>query len=221
MRVCDACGSVALEQGRYTWRHNNCLTVIANEIRRAMTAAKQKPVVSRWKQRFVKSGESVKKEAARSREPQKPHGYLDQAHDWQLYADLPDFPCDPLGELCGEALTAKRPDIVLRSASLKKVLLIELTVPSEHLVTAAHERKLTKYKPLLDDLEVDGFTAELMPFEVSVIGFLAPSCSMMLRSLGIWSSELRNKISDTVLRSSYWLFLSRFDEHWTPWPLRA
>lgn len=137
-----------------------------------------------------------------------------------MYVDLPDFPNGvPLDAALGGAGTQQRPDLVLRSETLKKIVLLELTVPSEHNVSAAHERKTARYLALTRDLAVKGWTVELVPFEVGSIGFLTRSYHAMTRLLGIGSKTLSTSISDTVLRCSYWIFLSRGDQVWTPWAI--
>ena len=47
------------------------------------------------------------------------------------------------------AASAQRPDFVIYSLSLRKILLIELTVPLEDRVAAAHTIKTTRYANLL------------------------------------------------------------------------
>ena len=69
------------------------------------------------------------------------------------------------------AITGERPDLVLWSETLKLVVLIELTVPSECNVTDAYRRKSEKYgKPggLCDEIRNRGWKVELMPVEVGV-----------------------------------------------------
>ena len=48
--------------------------------------------------------------------------------------------------------TNERPDIVIWSAKLKKVLLIELTCPAEEGFTAAQIRKQSRYSPLQNEI---------------------------------------------------------------------
>ena len=65
--------------------------------------------------------------------------------EWKMEVDLGRqlrFP----QEIC---TTTLRPDVVLWSAAVKSVLLVELTVPWEEGLEAAYERKMVKYADLV------------------------------------------------------------------------
>ena len=74
-------------------------------------------------------------------------GQLGRARDWKLLADLGKKLCFP-AEITSTNL---RPDLVLWSASLKLVYIIELTVPCESAVEEAYERKKLRYAELAAD----------------------------------------------------------------------
>ena len=64
--------------------------------------------------------------------------------DWELLVDLkPQLVFPP--EITS---TSSRPDIVIWSKNAKTVIIIELTIPWEENVEAAHERKMLKYQGL-------------------------------------------------------------------------
>ena len=71
---------------------------------------------------FVKEGDDPRKHGKR----EKPRPILETATDWCIMVDLPaikyQFPSLV-------AVTDKRPDLVLSSASRKHIVLVELTVP--------------------------------------------------------------------------------------------
>ncbi|CAJ1055818.1 uncharacterized protein LOC121852521 [Xyrichtys novacula] len=113
----------SLTQGRYTWRHNQVLKVLAStlEDKRAATnslpppASNQQPATT-----FVREGAKV----ARSCSTPSERGQLRLACDWRMMADIGRqlvFPPEI-------ATTTLRPDLALWSPSLKKVYIIKLTV---------------------------------------------------------------------------------------------
>ncbi len=71
---------------------------------------------------------------------------------WKMEVDLGrqlQFP----QEICSTTL---RPDMVLWSAAVKSVILIELTVPWEEGLEAAYERKKAKYADLVAECRESG-----------------------------------------------------------------
>ena len=90
---------------------------------------------------FVQSG--GKKHGKTSHE--QPRGLLAIANDWVLNVDLNS----PLKFPPEIVETDLRPDMVLWSRKHNNVIIIELTVPWETRLLEAHERKLTKYEPLV------------------------------------------------------------------------
>ena len=88
---------------------------------------------------FVKAGKSVSKSKV------TPTSILHLASDWVIVSDLQNSYIFP-GHI---ALTSLRPDIVIFSNSLKRVILIELTCPCEENMESWHSIKLTKYSALV------------------------------------------------------------------------
>ena len=118
------------------------------------------------------------------------------------------------------AASAQRPDIVIYSLlslviyslSLRKVLLIELTVPLKDRVAAAHTIKTTRYASLLSACESNGFGVFHFPVEVGSRGFVARSLLDCLRQLGFPPAlrrKVRNECSRVALRSSFIIYLRR------------
>ena len=70
---------------------------------------------------------------------------LSGSTDWRLLVDFTDrdivFPPEIIA-------TSERPDIVIWSVTLKKVIVIELTCPAEEGIEAAREHKHARYKQL-------------------------------------------------------------------------
>jgi len=212
--ILSVCG-VALNQGRFKWRHDEVLRVLRwhiDKVRRAMTPDKVRKVPKTAKKIFIRAGEKNPKKKT-SPLP----SLLQMASDWCITVDLPEmtyhFPAHV-------AVTAKKPDIVLWSDSLKKIILIELTVPAERGVQKAHAKKTNSYgKPggLADACRLNGWTVELMPVEVGALGFVADSMRLNLKKLGVWSKELHTLLSEMALRCSYLIFLQHKSQVWTSW----
>ena len=69
--------------------------------------------------------------------------------------------------------TAERPDIVIWSKQLKKVLNIELTCPAEEGIEAAMTRKEARYFPLKCDAKDRGWKALVHTIEIRARCFVA------------------------------------------------
>ena len=203
------CG-VALEQGRYTWRHNEVLRPLHHFIGLRARAVKKPAVAKPRVMVFVKEGEARRQPSERKKTP----ALLDAACDWHITVDLPEFSYRfPVSV----AVTGKRPDLVLWSVSLKLIILIELTVPAERNVMQAYDRKLQRYGGpggLEGDCRDAGWAVELMPMEVGTLGFISQSTVRACKKLGAWSNELRRALEDVALRASYVLFLERKSPGW-------
>ena len=77
--------------------------------------------------------------------------------------------------------TPQRPDIVIWSASIKVVLLLELTCPAEENFDKAHLRKEIRYSDLCHEINNStGWRAQHHPFEVGARGFVARSTRSLL-----------------------------------------
>ena len=201
---------VALEQGRYTWRHNEVLRPLHHYIGLRARSVRKPVVVKPRAMVFVKEGDGQRKPTARQRMP----ALLDAANDWHITVDLPHFTYR-FPEII--AVTAKKPDLVLWSVSLKLIILIELTVPAERNVIQAFQRKQQRYDgpgALASDCRDAGWAVEVMPMEVGTLGFISEATVRACKKLGVWSNELRRALEDVALRASYVLFLERKSPGW-------
>lgn len=117
------------------------------------------------------------------------------------------------------ATTTLRPDLVLWSPSIKKVYIIELTVPWEDSMEEAYERKHLRYADLAAEARHRGWKTEVRPVEVGCRGFVGTSTTKLLRDLGVKGKNQRAAIkaaSEAAERSSQWLWLKRNDPSWAP-----
>ena len=123
--------------GRYTFRHNAVLWVIADELQVTINQVK-KEVGNVCKDSiitFVKEGEQYK---TSSRKYNK-SGILHEAKDWVMKIDVDQqlrFP----EAIC---ISTQRPDIVIYSLKLKKIILIELTCRVVETIEARHSEKIS------------------------------------------------------------------------------
>lgn len=211
----ESCCPVALDQGRYTWRHNEDLRVFHHAVGvkvRSMTGKKVKKVAPKASNAFVKAGDAPPKKKA-GREP----SILETASDWRIMVDLPGLTYTFPAHI---AVTAERPDLIMWSEALKLIVLVELTVPSERNVQNAHKKKTEKYGKaggLCDEIRARGWRVELMCVEVGTLGFVADATRAMMKRLGIWTKDLHFLLSQTALRCSYVIFVQRNTLSWTPW----
>ena len=194
----------ALGEGRYQWRHDQVLKTIAETISRAMDNTKH--VRHQRGITFVRAGEQSQAKA------RPPAGLFTAAADWELRVDLGRqlrFPDHIVA-------TTLRPDMVLLSASLKHVLLLELTVPWEDRMEEANERKRSKYQELVELCRSTGWRANCEPIEVGCRGFAGRSLCKAYTQLGITGAVKRRVIRaamEAAEKASRWLWLRRSD----PW----
>ena len=164
--------------------------------------------------KFVRPGYDSTRNTAVSRRPLSSESILLQADDWQFLFDLGT---DQLLFPPEVAATTLRPDGVFPSQSTKTVILLELTVPLEDRVHAAHDRKKSKYTPLESSCEENGFRVHLIPIEVGCLGYCPHSLLQSLETLGLPRStarHIRTECSRVALRCSYLLYLRREIREW-------
>ena len=126
----------------------------------------------------VKFGREGEKVARSSPTPMK-HNQLRVACDWKMLVDV-GWQLAFRSEI---ATTTLRPDMVLWSPSLKKVFIIELTVPWEDSVDEAYEQKRLHYAELAAEAQHRGWNADVRPVEVGCRGFVAESTIRLLKNL--------------------------------------
>ena len=211
--VLNGC-KVALEQDRYTWRHNSILHEIATAVRLEM--GRSPPQAREEYVHFVRPGE---KPTQQRKERPALAGELHTAKDWELYVDLPNTPVVIPPDV---AVTVLRPDLVLLSRQSRRLILAELTSPFEDRVQAASQLKEMKYKPLLQEAALNGWNAQLFTVEVGSRGYVAPSLRLFFKALGMPAQAVQGAIercSRAALRCSYVIYLSRDIQEWTDRPV--
>ena len=212
--ILNSC-SVALHQGRYTWRHDSVLEVLQRHLTSFWKHVKSEPLQDQAPFiRLVKEGAPRLPCQRRNVRPLLSDDVLRCARDWQFLFDVGTgysiFPPEI-------AATRQRPDVVIFSQSLRVVILIELTVPLEDRIAAANTRKTDRYSALLATCENNGWHATHFPVEVGSRGWVAHSLLACLQKLGFsasWRKKVRRECSRVALRCSYLLYLRRSIKTW-------
>ncbi|KAL1259032.1 hypothetical protein QQF64_009609 [Cirrhinus molitorella] len=134
---------VSLTQGRYTWHHNQVLKSLAATLEHRQTAANAKtPSASNPLSAVTFVCEGARKN--QSGFVTSEYSQLRTACDWKMLVDVGQRLAFPQ-EI---ATTTVRPDVVFWPLSLRKVFIVELTVPWEDSVEEAYERKHLRYADL-------------------------------------------------------------------------
>ena len=211
---------IALQQGRYTWRHDSVLCVLQHRLKafwsaestqrtvQAIMASKGQKLIH-----FVPAGQPLPPKKPRIRPPLSSQAILLQADDWDFLFDIDGklkFPVEV-------AVTSQRPDVVIYSRKTKTIIMLELTVPIEDRVHIAHDLKTSKYAELATTCEGNGFRVHLFPIEVGCLGFCPHSILDALEALGLPKStarQIRTECSRVALRCSYVIFLRRNAPDW-------
>ena len=161
--VLSSC-KIALLQGRYTWRHNRVL----QELSPIMSTAKVETTLPKTNALIFSTEGGAKTWHGRPLRTTNQTKYLLYGcDDWDVSADLPEWDSHP--SIIKE--TRSRPDIVIHSAPIQQLIMVELTGPYENRMEEAHIYKREKYLNLTKELENAGYKAAVMPVEVGARGF--------------------------------------------------
>jgi len=204
---------VALTSKRYTWRHDSVLLHIqkALEILITDSNSKKETPTPHISQCFVKAGSKITKS---SNKPNLVASALKGASDWKFLVDFDHdqvvFPPEILS-------TNERPDIVIWSIKLKKVILIELTCCAEEGISSAQLRKETRYLSLKSQIVERNWKTSLLTIEVGVRGFVGSSFVKCLAHLGFSravSTTLCKTVSLVAAKCSYTIYLASNSANW-------
>ena len=130
---------------------------------------------------------------------------LDNSGEWQVICDLDERMIFPQHI----ALTNQRPDLIIWSDKLKKVILMELTVPWEENFELAQERKKDRYAELVRDCAARKWQCELFTVEVGCRGFIGRSTSKFLLRIGFTgrrACSLCKLLSEKAEGASAWIW---------------
>ena len=198
--------NIALQQGRYRWRHDKVLEAISSVLEPVVTRACHKQPSTLRFINFVKPGQQKVMSNTQL-------GVLQTANDWLIRIDLKkrlQFP----GEI---VQTTLRPDIVIWSTKSRQLIMIELTVPWEENIEMANERKRLKYDELTQSCEAARWKTWCLPIEVGCRGFIGNSIWAMCKILGIGGKNrksIRKLCEEKSERASNWIWIKRNDREW-------
>ena len=138
----------------------------------------------------------------------------------ELFADIEGYKINggtiPADILC----TLERPDLVLIDRTSKKILLLELTCSFESNLETANSRKTKKYQDLKTDLETQGYTVTLLPFEVGSRGLVNKRNKTALENIfkankiSVKTGKLFKEMSKVALLCSFSIFHARDQPTW-------
>ena len=171
--VLGACPT-SLKQGRFTYRHDSVLTQIVDCLSSFIEDLPPPPKSGFHKVSFVKGG---KGKFHASSKTTVATGILYLANDWKLISDLGNGFVFP-GHI---AITALRPDVVIYSDVLKRIILIELTCPCEENMENWHVTKFCKYSGLIHIISSNGWTVDFFAVEVGASGYCPTSVTSCLK----------------------------------------
>jgi hypothetical protein len=214
IHIISAC-SVALTQGRFTWRHDSVLNTILQPLSdhiQLMNTIAPKPE-SASKIVFVSARSKGDKQP--KKQPYDRVHLLSCASDWKILIDLPLTPLIFPPIICP---TRQRPDIVIYSTITKTVIWAELTCPAEENIRDAQDRKARRYAPLKQQCIGAGWIVHDLTIESGARGCVANTFHTFLRKIGLNSQQttsLIRKIAFTTSRCTYAIFCA---SHHKPWP---
>ncbi|CAG9568099.1 unnamed protein product [Danaus chrysippus] len=139
----------------------------------------------------------------------KPYSILKAASDWTIMMDTYEKQYKIPEDICA---SASRPDIFLYSRILKRVVMIELTVPWETNIPKDYAIKVNKYYELTNELTRNRFVVDLYAVEVGARGITAKSLYNLLKDLGLSRTNINSfleRTSKAALVGSFQIWLGR------------
>ena len=158
---------------------------------------------------FVRSGDKASTKPKRRKTT-----LLDGATDWKLLVEIGEDKIVYPPEIVS---TPKRPDIVIWSSQLKRVINGELTCPAEEGIEAAQIRKEASYFELKCSAKDRWWASEVATIEVGARGYVARTVPRLLKRLGresrLVSVDIKN-LSVIAARCTYAIYLARESRGW-------
>ncbi|CAG9569641.1 unnamed protein product [Danaus chrysippus] len=194
---------VLLDSGQYSRRHDRVLEVIREAVSLSVARAQKGITTNERSVGFVKEGTRATKSNV------KPYSILKAASDWTIMMDTYEKQYKIPEDICA---SASRPDIFLFSRILKRVVMIELTVPWETNIPKDHTIKVNKYYELTNELTRNRFVVDLYAVEVGARGITAKSLYNLLKDLGLSRTHINaflERTSKAALVGSFQIWLGR------------
>ena len=129
-------------------------------------------------------------------------------HGYSVFVDLEGY------SSTATLFKSLRPDMVIIKND--ELTAIELTVCSELNIDKSRSYKETKYKNLCNDLLTPIEKFKLITIEITVLGFYRShkELSKLLKSSNINIDRCYNKMAETAIRSSYFIYTNRNNNQW-------
>ncbi|CAG9565603.1 unnamed protein product [Danaus chrysippus] len=194
---------VLLDSGQYSRRHDRVLEVIREAVSLSVARAQKGITTNERSVGFVREGSRATKSNV------KPYSILKAASDWTIMMDTYEKQYKIPEDICA---SASRPDIFLFSRILKRVVMIELTVPWETNIPKDHTIKVNKYYELTNELTRNRFVVDLYAVEVGARGITAKSLYNLLKDLGLPRTHINaflERTSKAALVGSFQIWLGR------------
>ena len=222
--------------GRYTFRHNQVLRVLARELGKLLEVVNSNGKFSEAKSevtptmcpssvtliKFCKKGRKGQSKPVKHTDPHR--GWLwGHASDWTSLFHLREFGMEenaPYSFPCDILATDQNPDGLLISRQSKRIVLVELTSPWEENMQTRHQEKIARYGDLRAALMTKGWTVFQLTLEVGARGFVPQSFSSEFRQLGmpqIQIKRVQSECTDAARRCSFIIFINRFNKKFQPW----
>ena len=102
--------------------------------------------------------------------------------------------------------TTSRPDVVIFSNQLKKVMIMELTCGNEENFSDQKSYKTRKYQQLVHEIGMNDWSCKLLTVEMGCRGIYNDSLPAFYNSIGIKTREKKKacqKAAEVALRASY------------------
>ena len=174
----------ALDNGRYTWRHNKVLKEMVEATKMVVARVNSRKIILQRKVYFLREGFHY---PARKTDSLRGETFSHRLNDWTDAADLEGL--RHYSQLLRDS--GRRPEVVFTSSS-DAFILVELTVPWEDRIEASNVLKTKKYSDLAKELKDSGFQVKLMPVEVRARGLVGKSAYTFLNQI-VLSDRERNK----------------------------
>ena len=138
----------------------------------------------------------------------------------QMYTDLEGYSIAG-GTIPPHILTtSQRPDLVIINEESKELTMVELTIPFETNLEAAHNRKVEKYNCLVHDIQEKGYTVSFYAVEVGVRGLVNRDNKQRIKQIlkqsnsQIRPTEVFQTVSKCAILSSFTIFYARKEQSW-------
>ena len=132
-------------------------------------------------------------------------------NDMKLFVDLPGSGLPHPSEM----FSSQVPDLVI--ALPDKVTVVELTIPFETNTRNARAHKTSKYKNLRSQLLIPCVDFEVIPVELTTLGFFSRDGTKfknLLKDLGCRVDRVVSKMSEVAIRASFYIYCRR-NKTWT------